>query len=357
LFFETLKPLSRNIYSRGECISNEIEEVLAPELQTNQTSLPEYAIKVEKVRLAVKLGVEFESIAEGHNGSYFGLDRFGKKMVVFKPFDEEGASENSPKTISKIERILKRIFPKVSPNGNINRDQCYLNEVGASAVDAFISLNVVPITKLETFTSNAFSGDTKEKLGSCQLFVEGTKSGERAFRIPSYLSHFLKKVYLRVFEGKLSNVLDQDRFEKMVILDFLIGNQDRHLKNLLVEGKSAVAIDNGLSFPNKKPDNIFSLRHQYYWRHLPQAKKTFSEDSKGRLDKIKTQDERQKLFQLLQDTMKDGETCGFNEEQKREMVERMEMLEAVIEQGKPISYLGEIRTQEDFDRVRKELNL
>ena len=127
------------------------------------------------------------------------------------------------------QRNLKGIFkPKegetVDGRANVEVGTFWRNEIAASRLnDALrpIGFDLVPTT-----VSRSVNG----KEGSLQLFVNGA---ERA---------------------KYSDVLDRAAAELFKVFDYITGNSDRHLGNLLVvnEGgtKRPVFIDNGLSFPN-----------------------------------------------------------------------------------------------------------
>lgn len=363
LFFKTLTPLSSRVYDRG-ALTQQMAYYLSPELQktkenytTNQTSAKELALKVEKVRLAVNLGTDFKPCDEGHNGTYFGRDRLGTKMVVFKPSDEESLSANSPKLIAKIKQLFFKVFPCLKLHNNIKREYAYLNEVGAGKVDQILGFGLVPMTKLETFESEQFSGET-EKKGSCQLFVNNATMAQVDLELPSFdfflfWKRFVQKLWLKWFGDKMPTIMDQDQLEKLAIFDFITGNQDRHLNNLLVKEKKAVAIDNGIAFPYKAT-TLVSTGTQYFWKHLPEAKKPFSEESNKWIKKLEDQEA---FFDQLKNVMQDEEINGFDDEQQKQMEKRILILQAVLTQKKSIKYLGSIKTKEDFKRAYKELKL
>jgi len=82
---------------------------------------------------------------------------------------------------------------------------------------------------------------------------------------------------------KAAAAIFQDQFERVVILDYIIRNTDRTSENWLIKAKDLdglvpevkiIAIDHGLAFPFKHPDQWRS--YPYYWARLPQAKVPFS---------------------------------------------------------------------------------
>lgn len=342
LFFQTLYSVD---YDRGEGINAEVEELLCPELKSART---EYERKVIEVKFAQKLGVEFERIGTGVNGSYFGLDRFRHKLVVFKPADEELGSEGVSKLSSRIYNFLLRLFPSINPFRNIAPHQAYLNEAAASSVDAFLGFNIVPVTHVETFTAQSFAGKVKEKSGSCQLFIAQARSAKSVYRIPDFVPVIYHKAYTRLLRFWRYPVISKDSFEKFVILDFVIGNQDRHFENFLIKGKKVFAIDNGFAFPSKKPTGIGTI-NQYAWANLPEARRSFSSHAAKYVQKLAC--ERESLYALLRSEMGDK----FTEAQRKEMDERIDILLKVINMKKTPHFLGKIKTERNFQLARQAL--
>ena len=73
------------------------------------------------------------------------------------------------------------------------------------------------------------------------------------------------------------------QFEKLVILDYVIRNTDRSSDNWLIKRDNEkdelliAAIDHGLAFPWKHPDNW--RNYPYQWQNLPAAKVPFSNET------------------------------------------------------------------------------
>lgn len=126
------------------------------------------------------------------------------------------------------------------------------------------------------------------KIGSFQLFVEDYKEAE---------------YWLRKFEAEPlpENIRKQfqSQFERLVILDYIIRNTDRGNDNWLIKYEKSkkiesedsnwiddkellikiAAIDNGLAFPFKHPDEWRA--YPFHWAWLPQAKVPFSEETRN----------------------------------------------------------------------------
>ncbi|VDP71195.1 unnamed protein product, partial [Schistosoma mattheei] len=124
-------------------------------------------------------------------------------------------------------------------------------------------------------------------IGSFQLFVSGCRDADY------WLRHFDNESLPKPTASEF-----RFQFEKLVILDYLIRNTDRGNDNWLIRYQSSelkedtdetnkddwgvvdmpkielFAIDNGLSFPFKHPDEWRA--YPFYWAWLPIAKEPFS---------------------------------------------------------------------------------
>ncbi|KAM7155593.1 phosphatidylinositol 4-kinase type 2-beta [Molossus nigricans] len=272
---------------------------------------PEFAAIVLKAEQAIKFGVFPERISQGSSGSYFVKDPKRKIIGVFKPKSEEPYGQLNPKWTKYVHKIC---CPCCFGRGCLIPNQGYLSEAAASLVDEKLHLGIVPKTRVVRLVSETFNYSAIDrakargkkyalekvpkvgkkfhriglppKIGSFQLFVEGYKEAE---------------FWLRKFEADPlpENIRKQfqSQFERLVILDYIIRNTDRGNDNWLIKyekqklGKEiketkwiddkellikVAAIDNGLAFPFKHPDEWRT--YPFHWAWLPQAKVPFSEE-------------------------------------------------------------------------------
>ncbi|XP_077972541.1 phosphatidylinositol 4-kinase type 2-alpha-like [Styela clava] len=276
---------------------------------------------VRAAELAIDRLILPQRISQGSSGSYFVKNVDSKTIGVFKPKNEEPYGHLNPKWTKWMH---KTCCPCCFGRGCLIPNQGYLSEAGASLVDEKLGLAVVPKTKVVSFVSETFNYNaidraktrTKKytsehfptvgkrfhriglppKVGSFQTFVEGYKDAE---------------FWLRKFDNEPlpddTEKTFQLQFERLVCLDYIIRNTDRGNDNWLIkydgpdienetmddgEGGSmdkdwsivgranvtVAAIDNGLAFPFKHPDQWRA--YPYHWAWLPQASKPFSDEIK-----------------------------------------------------------------------------
>ncbi|XP_036275124.1 phosphatidylinositol 4-kinase type 2-beta isoform X1 [Pipistrellus kuhlii] len=275
---------------------------------------PGFADAILKAEQAIEFGVFPERIPQGSSGSYFVKDPKRRIVGVFKPKSEEPYSQLNPKWTKYIHKVC---CPCCFGRSCLVPNQGYLSEAAASLVDEKLHLGIVPKTRVVWLVSETFNYSTIDrakargkkyalekvpkvgrkfhriglppKIGSFQLFVDGYKEAE---------------FWLRKFEAdplpENTRKQFQSQFERLVVLDYIIRNTDRGNDNWLIkyekqkDGKEikeakcvdekeslikVAAIDNGLAFPFKHPDEWRA--YPFHWAWLPQAKVPFSEETRN----------------------------------------------------------------------------
>eukprot|EP00096_Caligus_rogercresseyi_P003056 TRINITY_DN1558_c0_g1_i6.p1 TRINITY_DN1558_c0_g1~~TRINITY_DN1558_c0_g1_i6.p1 ORF type:complete len:414 (-),score=98.20 TRINITY_DN1558_c0_g1_i6:411-1652(-) len=273
---------------------------------------PHFNEVIREAETAIDNGFYPQRIYQGSSGSYFVKNSEGKTIGVFKPKDEEPYGRLNPKWTKWMHRLC---CPCCFGRSCLVPNQGYMSEAGASLVDSKLSLNVVPKTKIVRLASDTFNYPRIDrekvrakhivsehfpkvgrrfhrlglppKVGSFQLFVQGYKDAD--CQLKSLEADKLPEETSREFQHK---------FERLVVLDYIIRNTDRGNDNWLIkydknggkkgpegEGTSApspeldiAAIDNGLAFPFKHPDAWRA--YPYHWAWLPCAKINFSDEIK-----------------------------------------------------------------------------
>eukprot|EP00759_Apiculatamorpha_spiralis_P053442 PhF_6_TR6199/c0_g1_i1/m.9321/K13711/PI4K2; phosphatidylinositol 4-kinase type 2 len=226
--------------------------------------------------LLVRRGVEEhdvrpELVSAGSSGSYFcRAVKDGPYKGIFKPRDEEPYGPHNPKLGKLIQRTL---CPCFFGRMCLVLNQGYISEACASVVDHHLRLRIVPETIVTSFISPAFNYKQ----------VASTLAKYSIRSLPRKVGSFQKFVHnyvpaSSIPEATFFTLMDDDafldQFQRLTILDYIIRNTDRGLDNFLMnltspEGPRIAAIDNGLAFPHKHPDNV--RMYPYGWIWLPQA--------------------------------------------------------------------------------------
>jgi phosphatidylinositol 4-kinase type 2 len=274
---------------------------------------------LSEVREAISIGIFPTLISQGTSGSYFCYNRQREVVGVFKPKNEEPYGDFNPKWGKWLQRTVCRCcFGRSCLLNNVG----YVSEAAASAVSRRFQFSIVPETTVVRLSSPTFNYsylrrkldkklhqyfELPPKIGSFQLFVRNAQDA-------SVLCNGTKPLGPRA-EAELRR-----RFERLVLLDYVIRNTDRGMDNWLVrfgdraadsrhstpagslangsdalssdgaaESVEVYGIDNGLAFPFKHPDNWRS--YPYGWADLPMARVPFSTDtSEDVLPKIQSAD-------------------------------------------------------------------
>ena len=264
---------------------------------------PVFCSLVAEAEHAIEEGVLPERIYQGSSGSYFVRNRQQETIGVFKPKNEEPYGRLNPKWTKWMQKMC---FPCCFGRSCLIPNQGYMSEAGASVVDSKLGLDIVPKTKVVALASETFNysaidkakarsvkfaterfpdtlgkkmkGGLPLKIGSLQMFVSGYKDAD---------------FWVRRFQDEPPDKEVQEhfqfQFEKLVCLDYIIRNTDRGNDNWLIrydkeavaggrspeEAAQVAAIDNGLAFPFKHPDEWRT--YPYYWAWLPYASEPFSD--------------------------------------------------------------------------------
>ena len=241
---------------------------------------------VERVRVAIELGVHPKLISQGSSGSYFAKDAQGKTVAVFKPKDEEPYASRNPKWTKWIHRNL---FPFFFGRACLIPNLSYVSEAAAYVLDARLRTHLVPYTDIVSLSSKSFHYDYWDrrqyyrrrkplpyKVGSFQVFLKGFRdaniflrehpwpdqhnSGFRTDSAPKKKGRWSDNCRRshdheedlddastlrpnisgstsrrREFWTDSLQIAFREQLEKLVILDYIMRNTDRGLDNWMIK--------------------------------------------------------------------------------------------------------------------------
>eukprot|EP00043_Microstomoeca_roanoka_P009898 m.94367 g.94367 ORF g.94367 m.94367 type:complete len:406 (+) comp14725_c0_seq1:192-1409(+) len=283
----------QEVYGEQATLSTRLLDEGSP--TTRQDSA--FAYMIASVEQAIADGILPQMILQGSSGSYFCRNTSNEIVGVFKPKNEEPYGNMNPKWGKWIQ---KHFCCWCYGRDCLPQNQGYLSEAGASLVDQALGLNIVPKTKVVRLVSPSFHYSRFDrararavrtasrrfpetvgkhlrqglppKIGSFQTFVQGYKDA----------SEVLRTIQFDKLQPDTKTSLVQ-QFQYMVILDYFTRNTDRGNDNWLLqytppnetgEGESIklAAIDNGLAFPLKHPDNWRAYPYYWAWLYLARFK-------------------------------------------------------------------------------------
>lgn len=311
---------------------------------TGPVSQAQFDSIVDSVVEAMEEGVSPKLISQGSSGSYFMYDPLGKVVGVFKPKDEEPYGPLSPKWTKWLHRNLFPCFfgrPCLVPNNGYicEAGASLLDRQLQTHIVPFTDVVYLssPSFFYRFFDRRRYYVGGKalpNKVGSFQLFLHGYEQADLFFKrhplpdaprrgswTPTYGSMGITTPPAAdsttctepVFEWT-EEVLQQFReeLEKLVILDYIMRNTDRGLDNWMIRvewetigvpdvdaaGSAAPnpvqattrskkvprikigAIDSGLAFPWKHPDEWRSYPFGWLFMPLSVIGKPFSQKTR-----------------------------------------------------------------------------
>lgn len=357
LFFERLSKLNTETFDRKLVNENkELKQMLAGVFQSDKDT--GFFNKKEKViRLALKLGIEPDR-GSGCSGSYLLKDLKNQRVAIFKPSNEDTLSPTNPYITQKIKLQGVKALTQVSAGGSMLQTiagQGYLAEVLASEYASLIKedgIRLVPETRVVTLVING-----QEMTGSLQLFIR------EPFEDLMQYCKFQSKMYQRgsstISHDEMLSKIPQQFFEEIVIIKYLLGDNDSHAENVLVktdnEGvvQGLISIDAGWSHapqhPQVKPEQEKYVRVAM---GLPHGDSPFGDKAKSIINKlVSLSDEMDSIAYRIYEGAEDK---AVTEERINRRKERLGVLVKLTESNLPIKLLAEMDSKVKIENFLNE---
>lgn len=298
-----------------------------------------------EVKVANDLGVTPLKTPSGATGALIMRSWEGKKIGIFK---------YGKPVRNKMQKLFFRVFPKIKIH---LMNPAYKSEVAASLIDRTLKLNIVPPTGMAKLKMKGMG----EVWGSLQQFIyiapdEELKSIAEIAETHEYHldSKALKKLKGKTLNNLLARPENLSQFQKIVLLDFIMFNLDRHYGNWLVKRKKGQApfalrlfgIDHGMSL--QKFTLLPRFLTQFLWRKLPVSKLKFTQPIKEIIAGI----DANQLIKALQEAHLIDTSGPLKNIQADGIRNRVTLLKAMAKEDKTPYYLSRFKT--DF-RVTREL--
>jgi hypothetical protein len=292
---------------------------------------------VQEIRETLACGIK-PILNKGATGSRLFVDAKGKLIGVFK--------EMKPaKTLKRTAEIgLKKLAGIARPTDYLpgkSEKAKYFAEKIAYELDRKLGFGIVPETKTVVIDG---------KKGTLQLAVEhGNAEAKKVFAT--------SKDEIKLDSGGLFLV------QKFFVLDYLMGNLDRHMENWMVgvDKRNYLvlldAIDNGNSFPETHPTGAdFQIRkNQYQWGAHPFSEMELSPEIREEIKKI-TPDSLRAFFAEQKALEKDDPFAPtfFSQKMIDNTIKRLEVLHKIADTaGSTPKMLSQLKSDAEMDAFLK----
>lgn len=286
------------------------------------------AIRIEKAKLANKLGVDFKA-NKGATGTALIQNLRGKYIGVFKPIHEHTPLK------AKLLNNIKRIFGGQLSYLSFKTDAQAKAEVAAYRLDRHFGFGLSPESEFLRLDGKegTFQNFLKEFTEAAQL-LEASERTE-SISLPGAGYSF-----------------DLNQFQKMTIFDYLIGNLDRHEENWGIAHiktekgveEALKVIDNANAFLCKNPDTEGKVKNQYKWKTLNLAESPFTPEM---IDFVQSQLTDSNLDSFIADINKKFPDF-LNADMTAALRQRLHVIQNIVKEGKTPAQLGNIISDADM---------
>lgn len=357
--FKHAAKLDSAFFDRSIC-TKPIQNMLSPKLHQlrlekqhgKDSAERRLEAKKAKAELAFQLGINPILNDKGLSGSEILVDLKGKKLAVFKSL-RIAPTKTIKKIINFVRCHLRTCF-KVYPQEHFVRNKGKLpslySDVASRVASDFFGINIVPNTTRARF--KRLDGSSIDG-----MFMVWEDNFKPSGAISAHIDPTQEELTL---------------FQKMAILDYFLGNLDRHSDNWLVRQdkkghlREIVLIDNSNAFIDKsikgRLSHIFARWFQYAWRTHPYAKYPFTQEALKTIS-LFTQQNTELFLKVLQKELLalgmplKGIKQFMKHKMQRLLMQRVKVIQSMSSVSTP-KQLASLSTQEAISKYlnKRDLN-
>lgn len=329
----------QNLYAIA---TQDIGDLFSPEKKKKK----HFLAAVKETLFALTLGIKPETPG-GATESYKLRSLQGHPLAIFKPtVFNDWTVEHKP--------ILKRIKIVVS----------WAFCLSGSLMDVPSSLS-----ECATYIVGKHMGKGKNTVKETALVTlrVGKEEYKGSYQLWEQRPHLDAKSYFglnKYYGGIPQRTIPRKLFERMVILDVLTGNMDRHAENWLIilnkknEPVDVVTVDGGKSMSCAHSDAILEWRNQYIWKLMTEySELPFSKEACDTIHEIYNgqEDLFVELFDFYLRYQREPSSMALIRCRMEKVRERLEVLHHFALEGKKLNELASIRTSYEFSRALSEM--
>lgn len=224
----------------------------------------------------------FQRNEGGTSGNYRIKDLNRNTVGIFKPVSESPHGLLNPYFWIRVRNVFQN-YLGWDKDRVVNESRGHVREQFASVISNELGWTnpvthqtLVPKARVVQMKSPDLQDKTKWQTGSVQTFIRDAKDGFTQFQVPEWTILRPVEKYLPATDSATAEKMDKREFQRIAILDYLLGNVDFNLGNVLfVNGAQqqnrAHSIDYWFSMPLTHPTYWLDTRNMHRWKALPYA--------------------------------------------------------------------------------------
>jgi hypothetical protein len=185
----------------------------------------------------------------------------------------------------------------VEERGHVREQFASIVAKELSLINDVTRQTLVPMARVVQMKSRDLQNKESWQPGSVQFFIDKAKDGFTHFQVPEWTIFNTMESYLPKTDKAIAKKMDEGDFQRIVVLDYLLGNIDFNLGNILFVKRdrsgngsalgiaardsssvhqspkplSAHSIDYWFSMPKAHPVKWLDKRNMHRWKALPYA--------------------------------------------------------------------------------------